>query len=50
MTPRKPGDITGTQADRLRELVSANPDDFTRSEMEELKGLRDTGEVDALAV
>lgn len=44
------GDITSTQADRLKELVAADRSDLTDSERGELKGLRGVIEVDAIAV
>ena len=44
------GEITSTQADRLRESVTADRSELTDSEIETLKGLRGTVTVDVTAV
>ncbi len=44
------GDITATQAERLKEVVSADKSDLDESDIEELKSLRGVIEVDVIAV
>ena len=44
------GDITSTQAERLKEVVSADRSDLDDSDLEELKSLRGVIEVDVTAV
>lgn len=44
------GDITSTQADRLKEVVGADRSELTESEIETLKSLRGTVTVDRTAV
>ena len=44
------GDITSTQADRLKEVVTADRSDLTDSDIETLKSLRGAIEVDRIAV
>ena len=44
------GDITSTQADRLKEVVTADRSDLTDSDLETLKSLRGAIEVDRIAI
>ncbi len=44
------GDITSTQADRLKEVVTADRSELTDTEIETLKSLRGAIEVDRVAV
>ena len=44
------GDITSTQAERLKEVVSADNSDLAESDIEELKSVRGVIEVDVIAV
>ena len=44
------GDITSTQADRLKEVVTADRSDLTDSDIETLKSLRGAIEVDRIAI
>ena len=49
-TASESGDITATQAERLKEIVSADNSDLDESDIEELKSLRGVIEVDVIAV
>ena len=49
-TASESGDITATQAERLKEVVSADRSDLDESDIEELKSLRGVIEVDVIAV
>ena len=49
-TASESGDITSTQAERLKEVVSADRSDLDESDIEELKSLRGVIEVDVIAV
>ena len=49
-TASESGDITATQAERLKEVVSADNSDLDESDIEELKSLRGVIEVDVIAV
>ncbi len=49
-TASESGDITSTQAERLKEVVSADRGDLDESDIEELKSLRGVIEVDVIAV
>ena len=49
-TASESGDITATQADRLKEVVTADRSELDDSDIETLKSLRGVIEVDAIAV